>query len=247
MTCQPRIGIRACSRIFSWMSSSDRSRDDLHIHVAHLADEAVYDIPAQELLHAAALGVAQDHVGDAVVLGEADELTRYVAPIEGNDFGAEFACKGEVLGDLALGGSGDLLGCLTGSLDLDDVPVSVHAAGYPAATADQALHVRLGAYGDHHSLRLSGLDTVRAAPRSVATVQGEPTSGLEPLSSSHYELEFMRCRGLHRFAIPPYLGRFPFCVLPCVAPYCVPGGVRVVSEVRGLPCRPFAARIRSAP
>jgi len=73
MTCQPRIGIRACSRIFSWMSSSDRSRHDLHIHVAHLADEAVYDIPAQELLHAAALGVAQDHVGDAVVLGEADE------------------------------------------------------------------------------------------------------------------------------------------------------------------------------
>jgi hypothetical protein len=187
MTCQPRIGIRACSRIFSWKSSSDRSRHDLHIHVAHLADEAVYDIPAQELLHAAALGVAQDHVGDAVVLGEADELTRYVAPLEGNDFGAEFACKGEVLGDLALGGSGDLLGCLTGSLDLDDVPVSVHAAGYLAATADQALHVRLGAYGDHHSLRLSGLDTVRAAPRSVATVQGEPTSGLQPLISSHYE------------------------------------------------------------
>src|SRR5215217_2542495 len=39
----------------------------------------------------------------------------------------------------------------------------------------------------------------------------------------------MRCRGLHRVADPPYLGHFPFSALPCVAPYCVPGGIRVVS------------------
>src|SRR5215203_5183066 len=39
----------------------------------------------------------------------------------------------------------------------------------------------------------------------------------------------MCSRGLHRFANPPYLGRFPFSALPRVAPYCVPGGVRVVS------------------
>src|SRR5918994_680586 len=43
----------------------------------------------------------------------------------------------------------------------------------------------------------------------------------------------MRCRGLHRLANPAYLSRFPFSALPCVAPYCVPGGVRVVSIVRG--------------
>jgi hypothetical protein len=38
---------------------------------------------------------------------------------------------------------------------------------------------------------------------------------------------------LHRVADPPYLSHFPFSALPCVAPYCVPGGIRVVSgEVR---------------
>jgi hypothetical protein len=44
-----------------------------------------------------------------------------------------------------------------------------------------------------------------------------------------------RCRGLPRVANPAYLSRFLFYGLPCVAPYCVPGGVRVVSEVRALP------------
>jgi hypothetical protein len=34
---------------------------------------------------------------------------------------------------------------------------------------------------------------------------------------------------LHELADPPYLSGFLFCVLHCVAPYCVPGGVRVVS------------------
>jgi hypothetical protein len=41
----------------------------------------------------------------------------------------------------------------------------------------------------------------------------------------------MRCRGLHRLANPAYLSRFLFCDLPCVAPYCVPSGVRVVSKL----------------
>jgi hypothetical protein len=36
---------------------------------------------------------------------------------------------------------------------------------------------------------------------------------------------------LHRLAIPAWIGRFPFLGLPYVAPYCVPGGVRVVSNV----------------
>jgi hypothetical protein len=34
---------------------------------------------------------------------------------------------------------------------------------------------------------------------------------------------------LQAVAKPAYLGRFLFSVLPCVARYCVPGGVRVVS------------------
>jgi hypothetical protein len=39
----------------------------------------------------------------------------------------------------------------------------------------------------------------------------------------------MRCRGLHSLANPAYLSPFPFSALPSVAPYCIPGGVRVVS------------------
>jgi hypothetical protein len=44
----------------------------------------------------------------------------------------------------------------------------------------------------------------------------------------------MRCRGLHGFANPAFLGNFSFSTLPHVAPYCVPGGVRVVSRGRRL-------------
>jgi hypothetical protein len=39
----------------------------------------------------------------------------------------------------------------------------------------------------------------------------------------------VRIHALQGFANPPFLCRFPFCALPCVAPYCVPGGIRVVS------------------
>jgi hypothetical protein len=39
----------------------------------------------------------------------------------------------------------------------------------------------------------------------------------------------MRCRDLQGVANPLYLSRFLFCGLPCVAPYCVRGGLRVVS------------------
>jgi hypothetical protein len=41
----------------------------------------------------------------------------------------------------------------------------------------------------------------------------------------------MCCRGLHELANAPYLSRFLFSGLPCVAPYCAPGGVRVVSKL----------------
>src|SRR5215216_1262931 len=36
----------------------------------------------------------------------------------------------------------------------------------------------------------------------------------------------MRCRGLHGLANPAFLSGFLFSGLPCVAPYCVRGGVR---------------------
>jgi hypothetical protein len=41
----------------------------------------------------------------------------------------------------------------------------------------------------------------------------------------------MRCRGLHTVAKCAYLSCFLFLDLPCVTPYCVPSGVRVVSGV----------------
>jgi hypothetical protein len=40
----------------------------------------------------------------------------------------------------------------------------------------------------------------------------------------------MLCRGLHSLANPAYLSRFPFSGLLSVAPYCVLGGVREVSN-----------------
>src|SRR5215208_3051859 len=58
----------------------------------------------------------------------------------------------------------------------------------------------------------------------------EPPSGLEPLTPAHYECAVSSCRGVQGLANPAYLSRFPFSALPCVAPYCVPSGVRVVSE-----------------
>src|SRR5919112_662850 len=39
----------------------------------------------------------------------------------------------------------------------------------------------------------------------------------------------MRCRGVQRIANAAYLEGFPFPALLRVAPYCVPGGIRVVS------------------
>ena len=35
---------------------------------------------------------------------------------------------------------------------------------------------------------------------------------------------------MHRLANPAFLSGFPFSALPCVAPYCALGGVRVVSK-----------------
>src|SRR5215204_1604464 len=40
----------------------------------------------------------------------------------------------------------------------------------------------------------------------------------------------MRCRGVQGVANTPYLKGFLCCALLLVAPYCVPGGIRVVSH-----------------
>jgi hypothetical protein len=43
-------------------------------------------------------------------------------------------------------------------------------------------------------------------------------------------------QGLPEVANPRFLGQFPFCALPCVAPYCARGGVKVVSVRRWWRC-----------
>ena len=85
------------------------------------------------------------------------------------------------------------------------------------------------------------------------SVKREPTSGLEPLTLAHYERSIRRCRGLHELANPAYLSRFLFSGLPVVAPYCVPGGVRVslgaqVEALERIPCGiPLAWDLLMAP
>ena len=49
---------------------------------------------------------------------------------------------------------------------------------------------------------------------------------------------------MHNLAIPTYLKGFLCTGLPCVAPYCVPGGIRAVSENGGLGAAAFADQIR---
>src|SRR5215213_4399191 len=64
---------------------------------------------------------------------------------------------------------------------------------------------------------------------SLAGRHREPTSGLEPLTSSLYECAGSSCNGLHRLANTAFLSGFLCSKLLRVAPYCVRGGIRVVS------------------
>jgi hypothetical protein len=57
----------------------------------------------------------------------------------------------------------------------------------------------------------------------------EPTSELEPLTSSLYECAVRRCGGVQGVAKPAYLGGFLVSGLLSVAPYCVRSGIRLVS------------------
>jgi hypothetical protein len=64
----------------------------------------------------------------------------------------------------------------------------------------------------------------------------EPTSGLEPLYCSLRVIT----QALQGYANLAYLSGFSFPALLSVAPYCVPGGIRVVSGahvLRGSPTR----------
>jgi hypothetical protein len=82
-------------------------------------------------------------------------------------------------------------------------------------------------------------ETCRWYPRGAVTVrrdfpancekEGEPTSGLEPLTPAHYVRSYVRCRGVQEIANPAFLGGFLCSGVLSVAPYCVPDGVRVVS------------------
>jgi hypothetical protein len=59
----------------------------------------------------------------------------------------------------------------------------------------------------------------------VDEVFGENYVGHDPTAI------FVRCGSLYELANPLYLSWFLFSGLPCVAPYCVSGGVNVVSEL----------------
>src|SRR5215211_417815 len=54
----------------------------------------------------------------------------------------------------------------------------------------------------------------------------------------------MRCRGVQGLANAAYLEGIPYSGLLSVAPYCAPGGIRVVSEGRGLGAAALADQIR---
>jgi hypothetical protein len=67
--------------------------------------------------------------------------------------------------------------------------------------------------------------------RYWARVQSEePTSGLEPLTCS-LRVITQALQGPAQGCKCPYLGGFLCSWLRCVAPYCAPGGVRVVSTL----------------
>jgi hypothetical protein len=72
----------------------------------------------------------------------------------------------------------------------------------------------------------------------------EPTSGLEPLTCS-LRVIAQALQVLARGCKPAFLSDFLCSGLLRVAPYCVPGGIRVVSEVhRSRVANPFASQIR---
>src|SRR5215217_5665177 len=83
--------------------------------------------------------------------------------------------------------------------------------------------------------RLSGglLSVSFATPSSRrSTRTSRLSAGLDKVKEPgqpHYECSVRRCRGVQRLANPAYLSGFLFSWLQRVAPYCVPGGVKVVS------------------
>ena len=73
----------------------------------------------------------------------------------------------------------------------------------------------------------------------------EPTSGLEPLTCS-LRVIIGALEGFARGCKPRLSKGFAFLRLACVAPYCAPGGVRVVSGSRGLRLASCCSRLAHA-
>ena len=71
--------------------------------VADLGEEAVEDRAVEEDVPAGAGGLAEDDVGDVLLLGEADERVGDVAVGEGDDLGAEVAGHALVLLEAVVG------------------------------------------------------------------------------------------------------------------------------------------------
>ena len=68
---------------------------------------------------------------------------------------------------------------------------------------------------------MSGGASIDSTIRLIKEESREPTSGLEPLTRSHYECAVSGCWALHEFAKPACLKGFQFCRLPGIAGCCV--------------------------
>jgi hypothetical protein len=69
----------------------------------------------------------------------------------------------------------------------------------------------------------------RASHREAGAIGQEPTSELEPLTCS-LRVITQALQGLHSLANAAFLSPFLCSGLLRVAPYCAPGGIRVVSK-----------------
>lgn len=97
--------------------------DDLDGDVADFVEKAVEDGAAEEDVPTGADGLAEDDVGDGLLLGEADEGVGDVFVFEDDDFCAEFA--GHALDGLeaVVGGGVAMAVVALGAGDVDDEPV----------------------------------------------------------------------------------------------------------------------------
>ena len=94
--------------------------------------------------------LAEDDVGDALLLREADECIGDVLVIERDDLCAEVLGHATVLFDALKGFRISVAFVFVGAIDVDGVPIGSEAAGDACTDADQALGSWAGAEADHH-------------------------------------------------------------------------------------------------